>query len=68
MTEAAVPKTKERSCSWKMRFGSACRAKAAINRMREQGQGGDRLAVYSCPHCGGWHVGNNKYERGKKWT
>jgi uncharacterized C2H2 Zn-finger protein len=53
----------ERQCEGKRAWGTKARAKkvlARLQRVRHR----DNLCVYRCPHCGGFHIGNDVPRRG----
>jgi hypothetical protein len=52
-----------RNCLNKTAYGS--RAQARRMRRRLKGEGVTELRVYSCPHCGAWHLTKQeeKYDR-----
>lgn len=45
----------ERSCTRKRRYSSKRAAKAEA-RSLSRSPYGPNVAIYACPHCGGWHL------------
>lgn len=46
------------SCLRKIRNTSKEQAQKRIDRLKELGRpGADKMRVYSCDNCGGWHIG-----------
>jgi hypothetical protein len=56
----------EVSCWGKVRFEPDKRALAAKVASRMAKSKGSRIMPFRCPHCGGWHVGQNLGLRQRK--
>jgi hypothetical protein len=60
MTNNRTPNQQyHRQCKGKKRFDSAIGAQFRMAQLQEQRvEGFERLEVYHCQHCNGWHVGH----------
>lgn len=56
-------RTKGRMCAGKRRHPTRGKALAHMRQLVRRGAASERLNVYECPHCGGWHVGHLGKER-----
>lgn len=60
----AATRTKGRRCDRKIRHGTRRSANEHRDRLIRAGTAEDRIEVYPCNHCGGFHVGHGP--RGKR--
>lgn len=49
-------------CEKKRRYRAQSRANEERKRMEQRT--GIQFSTYACPHCGGWHIGRQKYYEG----